>query len=72
MFLNLFFIYRKAKLPNGYNLAVKKMYDPFSNVIKARRVYRELKLLQLINHENIIHFVDMYTPDHDFRCFKNV
>lgn len=48
------------------------MYDPFSNSVKARRVFREIKLLQLINHENIIRFVDMYIPDTDFRCFKNV
>lgn len=48
------------------------MYDPFSNSVKARRLYRELKLLQLIDHENVIRFFDVYTPDPDFRCFKNV
>lgn len=58
--------------PQKEEWAVKKMYDPFNNVVKARRVYREIKLLQLINHENIIRFVDMYTPDLDIRCFKNV
>uniref|UniRef100_A0A914DRJ1 mitogen-activated protein kinase n=1 Tax=Acrobeloides nanus TaxID=290746 RepID=A0A914DRJ1_9BILA len=62
----------KVTGPNGEELAVKKMYDPFSSVIKARRVYRELKLLQLISHENIIRFVDMYTPDLDSRCLKNI
>ncbi|KAI1714599.1 protein kinase domain-containing protein [Ditylenchus destructor] len=62
----------KVKTADGEELAVKKMYDPFSSTVKARRVYRELKLLQLINHENIIRFVDIYTPDSDFRCFKNV
>lgn len=74
--LELFFAFsstfRKVKTKDGVELAVKKMYDPFSNPIKARRVYRELKLLQLISHENIIRFVDMYSPDVDFRCFRNV
>uniref|UniRef100_A0A914GTH5 Glutaredoxin-related protein 5, mitochondrial n=1 Tax=Globodera rostochiensis TaxID=31243 RepID=A0A914GTH5_GLORO len=53
----------KVRTPQGVELAVKKMYEPFSSAIKARRVFRELKLLQLIAHENIIQFVDMYSPD---------
>jgi len=64
--------FRKVRTKDGQDLAVKKMYEPFSHEIKARRVYRELKLLQLINHENIIRFVDMYTPELDLRSFKNV
>ncbi|KAH7702237.1 CMGC/MAPK protein/P38 protein kinase [Aphelenchoides avenae] len=62
----------RVKQRDGSDLAIKKMYDPFSNAVKARRLYRELKLLQLIDHENVIRFVDVYTPDPDFRCFKNV
>ena len=52
--------------------AIKKMYDPFSSVVKARRLYRELKLLQLMTHENIIKFVDIYTPDTSLASLKNV
>ncbi|KAE9553777.1 hypothetical protein FO519_002998 [Halicephalobus sp. NKZ332] len=52
--------------------AIKKMYDPFSSVIKARRLYRELKLLQLITHENVIKFADIYTPDTSLATLKNV
>jgi serine/threonine protein kinase len=62
----------RVRAKDGSDLAIKKMYDPFSSSVKARRVFRELKLLQLINHENVIHFVDMYTPDLDLRSFKNV
>jgi p38 MAP kinase len=65
-------MFSKVRSPDGQELAVKKMYEPFSHEVKARRVYRELKLLQLINHENIIRFVDMYSPDPDFWAFKNV
>lgn len=52
--------------------AIKKMYDPFSNNISARRLYRELKLLELMDHENVIHFHGIYTPDNDFKTFRNV
>ncbi len=52
--------------------AVKKMYEPFNSALKAKRVFRELKLLQLINHENIIRFIEIYTPDSDLRHFKDM
>jgi hypothetical protein len=52
--------------------AVKKFYEPFSHKISARRMYRELKLLELMEHENVIHFVGIYTPDPDFTTFHNV
>lgn len=48
------------------------MYDPFSNNIYARRLYRELKLLELMDHENVIHFIGIYTPDLDINSFRNV
>ncbi|KAI6181181.1 Mitogen-activated protein kinase [Aphelenchoides besseyi] len=56
----------------GVFMAIKKLYEPFSNKIGARRVYRELKLLELIDHENIIRFIDVYTPDADSASFRNV
>lgn len=52
--------------------AIKKMHDPFSDNIRARRLYRELKLLELIDHENVIHFHSIYTPDLNYESFKNV
>jgi p38 MAP kinase len=61
------------ELQQGYvDLAVKKMYDPFSSIIKARRLYREFKLLKLMNHENVIRFVDIYTPDVSLATLRNV
>uniref|UniRef100_A0A914P795 Mitogen-activated protein kinase n=1 Tax=Panagrolaimus davidi TaxID=227884 RepID=A0A914P795_9BILA len=48
------------------------MYDPFSSIIKARRLYREFKLLKLMNHENVIRFVDIYTPDVSLATLRNV
>lgn len=60
-------------LQQGYvDLAVKKMHIPFDTIIKARRLYREFKLLQLMNHENVIRFVEIYTPDATLASFRNV
>uniref|UniRef100_A0A7E4V1E8 Protein kinase domain-containing protein n=1 Tax=Panagrellus redivivus TaxID=6233 RepID=A0A7E4V1E8_PANRE len=53
-------------------LAIKKMYYPFSSKVQARRLYRELRLLQLINHDNVIRFLDIYTPDESLAKFNNV
>jgi hypothetical protein len=36
-----------VKTRDGRELAVKKMYDPFTSPVRARRLYRELKLLQV-------------------------
>ncbi|CAD5221832.1 unnamed protein product [Bursaphelenchus okinawaensis] len=62
----------KTKKNDGRKYAIKKMYEPFRNAIEARRVYRELRLLRLLNHENVIRFVTAYTVDPDIEHFKNV
>ncbi|KAI6176185.1 Mitogen-activated protein kinase [Aphelenchoides bicaudatus] len=61
----------KAK-DNNAEYAIKKFYAPYENIISARRLYRELKLLELIDHENVIHFVSIYTSDTDLTTFRNV
>lgn len=62
----------KVRDKDGREYAIKKMYEPFRNALEARRVLRELKLLQLLNHENVIRFVGAYTPDADLASFKSV
>ncbi|CAJ0929032.1 unnamed protein product, partial [Mesorhabditis belari] len=44
-------------------VAIKKLHEPFRDQAQACRVYRELRLLQLMRHDNIIRAVDLYTPD---------
>lgn len=44
------------------NVAIKKLCRPFQNVIQAKRAYRELKLLKVVNHNNIISLLDVFTP----------
>ncbi|KYK60442.1 Mitogen-activated protein kinase HOG1 [Drechmeria coniospora] len=36
------------------NVAIKKIIEPFSDPILARRTYRELKILKHMRHENVI------------------
>lgn len=43
-------------------VAIKKLTDSFQHPIAAKRAYRELKLLKLFNHRNVIGFVDAFTP----------
>ncbi|TMS38675.1 hypothetical protein L596_005346 [Steinernema carpocapsae] len=62
----------KAVAENGVEVAIKKMYSPFKNINIARRIYRELKLLQLIDHENILRIIDIYTPDPSYSAFENI
>ncbi|CAD5227072.1 unnamed protein product [Bursaphelenchus xylophilus] len=62
----------KVRRTDGQEFAIKKMYEPFRNPMEARRVYRELKLLRLLNHDNVIRFVGAYTPDTDINNLKNV
>lgn len=46
-------------------VAIKKFTRPFQSPIHAKRAHRELRLLRLMNHENIIEMYDVFTPDPD-------
>lgn len=43
-------------------LAIKKISNAFDNVIDAKRMLREIKLLKHLNHENIIKIKDILPP----------
>merc|ERR1712004_728369 len=40
------------------NVAIKKLSRPFQNVTHAKRAYRELRLMSLVNHKNIIRLMN--------------
>ncbi|KAK8096325.1 mitogen-activated protein kinase HOG1 [Apiospora kogelbergensis] len=46
----------------GQNVAVKKIMQPFSTPVLAKRTYRELKLLNHLRHENVISLDDIFIP----------
>jgi len=46
----------------GEKIAVKKITNAFHDLIDGKRILREVKLLQQLNHENIIRILDIYPP----------
>jgi nemo like kinase len=49
---------------DGKRVALKKLPNVFTNVIAAKRVFRELKMLQHYNHENVLKALDILQPPH--------
>lgn len=47
---------------NGQNVAIKKLSRPFQNEIHAKRAFRELVIMKLVNHKNVIKLLDAFTP----------
>lgn len=53
-----------SKDPNHefYKVAIKKIPNAFEDLIDAKRIIREIKLLRFFNHENIISLLDIPKP----------
>jgi mitogen-activated protein kinase 1/3 len=49
-----------SKLDHKY--AVKKIQSAFDDLIDAKRILREIRLLRHFSHDNIIRILDMYPP----------
>ncbi|KRX03298.1 Protein kinase-like domain [Pseudocohnilembus persalinus] len=49
-------------LKTGQPVAIKKVKDVFRNVLDAKRVFREIKLLMFLEHKNIIGLLDIIEP----------
>lgn len=47
----------------GRNVAVKKVTNVFDDINDARRIFREMKLLRFLNHENIVPLLNVQKPD---------
>lgn len=57
----------------GNKVAIKKVKDTFADVVDAKRILRELKLLRHLNgHENIITIHDIMTYPHDTDQFDDI
>lgn len=48
---------------NGQKVAIKKVGNAFEDLIDAKRIVREIKLLRFFDHENIISLIDIIKPD---------
>lgn len=53
-------------------VAIKKLTRPFQNVTHAKRAYREFKLMNLVNHQNIIGLLNAFTPQETLEEFQDV
>ena len=47
---------------NGKKVAIKKVHRVFEDLVDAKRILREIKLLRRFEHENIINIVDILPP----------
>lgn len=47
---------------SGRRVALKKMPNVFQTVVSAKRVFREVKMLCTLKHDNILHTVDVLQP----------
>lgn len=54
------------------NVAIKKLSRPFQNVTHAKRAYRELRLMSLVNHKNIIRLMNVFTSQKTLEDFQDV
>ncbi len=48
---------------NNTKVAIKKIPNAFEDLIDAKRILREIKLLRFFNHDNIISLLDVPKPD---------
>lgn len=53
-------------------VAIKKLSRPFQNVTHAKRAFRELKLMKITNHKNIIGLLNVFTPDKNLEEFQDL
>ncbi|XP_019944801.1 mitogen-activated protein kinase 14A isoform X2 [Paralichthys olivaceus] len=59
-------------MKNVGKVAVKKLSRPFQSIIHAKRMYRELRLLKHMKHENVIGLLDVFTPATSLKEFTDV
>jgi len=58
---------------SGRTVAIKKIKDTFSDLIDAKRILREIKLLRQFNaHENIVTILDIMTYPPDTTDFQDI
>ena len=61
------------KLKKGQRVAIKKIKDVFADVVDAKRILREIKLLQHFrSHENIVTVLDIMTYPPESVTFSDI
>lgn len=53
-------------------VAIKKLVKPFQNDTYAKRAFRELRLMKMVHHKNIIGLLNLFTPATCLDDFQDV
>lgn len=53
-------------------VAIKKLSRPFLNPTHAKRAFRELRLMRIVNHRNIIKLLNVFTPQGSLDEFQDL
>lgn len=56
----------------GVKVAIKKVHNAFEDLIDAKRIVREIKLLSFFDHENIISLLDVVKPYEGRTGFEDI
>ena len=56
----------------GVKVAIKKVHNAFEDLIDAKRIVREIKLLSFFGHENIISLIDVVKPFEGRTGFEDI
>lgn len=56
----------------GYRVAIKKLSKPFANDTYAKRAFREIRLMKMVHHKNIIGLLNLFTPALTLSDFSDV
>eukprot|EP00755_Sulcionema_specki_P002632 Sspe_Gene.118956::Locus_113571_Transcript_1_1_Confidence_1.000_Length_387::g.118956::m.118956 len=51
----------------GKKVAIKKISKVFEDLIDGKRILREIKLLPILQHENIMGILDIMQPSEDWK-----
>ena len=53
-------------------VAIKKITRAFDDPVDAKRILREIKLMRIFNHENVIRIIDLVPPPPTIEEFEDI
>lgn len=56
----------------GHKVAIKKLVKPFQNETYAKRAFREIRLMKMVDHKNIIGLFNLFSPATSLDDFQDV
>jgi mitogen-activated protein kinase 1/3 len=68
---HLFFISALDKDSNK-KVAIKKITRAFDDPVDAKRILREIKLMRVFTHENVIRIIDLVPPPPTIEEFEDI